>query len=324
MKLLVLTIGDEEVGSTKYRIVQYADFLEENGVEITYVHRNDICKDTVALAAEADVVLNQKCLFKASLASKIIAVAKRVVFDFDDAIWTRPGRPNSLFTRLKIQKRFRLWLEKSDLIIAANEYLGAYAKTFTDRVQILPNSLDLQRWSPLAHRNDDGLIRIGWAGSPVNLTYLEELDDALTAICRKFPDVRIMVYCGEKPHLTCPFDYVPFKPGTEPSFTRGLDIGLLPIKDDEYLRGKSPIKSIQYLSCGVVVVGNVYGATAEILPGNLAFKVDDPESWGDVLEKAILAKDRRQEMVKSGLDFVHLKHDMKNNRKKLLQLLTGE
>jgi glycosyltransferase involved in cell wall biosynthesis len=322
MKLLVLTIGDPESGSTKYRIVQYEDYLRNNGIEISYVHRDDICARTLDLVAKADVVLNQKCLFNASLSRKIIATAKRVIFDFDDAIWTRPGRPHSFLTRFKVRQRFQPWLKNADLILAANDYLGSYARKFTDRVLVLPMSLDLRQWHP-APREDDGVVRIGWAGSPGNLKYLKQLDDVLSRITGQYANVRVMVYCGKKPELHCPFEYTKFQPGTEAAFTQRLDIGLLPLEDEEYLRGKSPIKAIQYLACGVPVAGNIYGATAEIASPQNSLAISEASDWFQSLSLLIENRTQRKQMGQAGLEFIRATHDMSMLRHQLLALIKG-
>jgi len=263
MKLLVFTIGDPEAGSTKYRIVQYESFLTENDIEVQYVHRDEINSATIGFAKTSDVVLNQKCLFKVSLTKKIIANSKRIIFDFDDAIWTRPGRPHSFLTQRRVDKRFHLWLKNADAVVAANEYLAEYATKYSSNVKVFPMALDLQKWHP-GKKAEDGIIRVGWAGTPGNLKYLKPLEPALKELTSRYTNLKVMIYCGEKPELEFPFEFTPFKPETEPDFIRQLDIGLLPLKDEKYLRGKSPIKAVQYLACGVGVIGNIDGATAEI------------------------------------------------------------
>ena len=85
MKIVILTIVNKEAGSTLYRIMQYKQLLEENGASIIFVERKNITKRILNTIKEADLVINQKCLFQCCLAKKIIKNSKRIIFDFDDA-----------------------------------------------------------------------------------------------------------------------------------------------------------------------------------------------------------------------------------------------
>jgi len=322
MKLLVLTIGDAQTGSTKYRILQYERFLQEQGLDIQFVHRNEIDSSTIDIAAQADVVLNQKCLFSVRSARRLIRSSRRTVFDFDDAIYTRPGRPHSWFTRIKLLRRLHLWLEASDVVTCANEYLAEYARRYSKNVRVIPMALDLEEWKPADRRESDE-VRIGWAGSPINATYLESLEPVLRSIQVRNPKVHIMVYSGRRPQLSCRFEFVPFEPGTERDFVSRLDIGLLPLRDEEYLRGKSPIKAIQYLSCGVPVVGTVVGATAEILNPDNSIAVRSHEEWLSALQCLIGDPERRAKMGRAGRELVARRHDALRCRAELLNVITG-
>ena len=322
MKLIAITVGGEETASTQYRLIQYHEFLEENGVQVQYIRRNEINQNTVDMVRRADALLNQKCLFNNALAKKIIAAAKRVIFDFDDALWTRPDKPYSLLTQVRVNTRFKTWLRNSDVVLCANEYLANYARKFTNKVQVLPMALDMTQWRPAAPKlGNENTIRIGWTGSPGNLKYLESLDKVLNELCLRYSNLEVMVYCGEKPNLTCPFVHVPYSAGSESDFVRCLDIGLLPLEDQDYHRGKSPIKAIQYLASGVATVGNIYGATAEILRAEHSASVD-----GDWLEKISELIDNRQKriaMTLAGLEHAKNCHNTKNIQKKLLKIITN-
>ena len=321
MKLIAITVGGEETASTHYRLIQYHRFLEKKGIQVQYVRRNEINKNTLDLVRDADVLLNQKCLFNNALAKKIIAAANRVIFDFDDALWTRPDKPYSFPTQLRVNARFKTWLRNSDVVLCANQHLENYARKFTDDVRVLPMALDMAQWYPAAEPKHESTIRIGWAGSPGNLKYLESLDQILNELCQRYTSLEVMIYCGKKPNLTCPFVHVPFAPGTEPDFVRCLDIGLLPLENHDYHRGKSPIKAIQYLASGVAVVGNTYGATAEILQTEHSASVDG--DWVEKISDLIENTQRRNALRDAGLSYVRRHHNIEICREELLQTITA-
>lgn len=322
MKVIAITVGNEKTASTQYRLLQYHDFLEENGVRIEYIHRGVVDQNTIKAVANADAIFNQKCLFRNTLAKKIISAAKRVIFDFDDALWTRPDKSYSLPAQLRVNARFKTWLRNSDVVLCANQYLADYARTFTGKVRVLPMALDMTQWHPQAEPEGDDKIRIGWAGSPGNLKYLESLDNTLNELCGHYPNLEVMVYCGKKPRLTCPFIHVPFSQGTEPGFVRRLDIGLLPLEDQDFHRGKSPIKAIQYLASGVVVVGNTYGASAEILRPEHGASVSD--DWVNKISELIDDIQMRKSMALAGRKFARRHHSAELCRQELLKVIAGD
>jgi glycosyltransferase involved in cell wall biosynthesis len=322
MDVLAIISRDLQKGSTKYRLAQYMEFLHDRGTEVEYVRKNDINGSVLARAREADVLFNQKCLFRYPTAKKMIAHSRRSIFDFDDAIYTRPGRPYSIFTKLRVRRRLHLWLKKSDTVTVSNHVLASYARRYSRRVELIPMALDLNEWSPKRAKDGD-TVSIGWAGAPVNLKLIESLDGVLSHLVRKYPRIKVRVFSGQCPQLGCTFEHVPFRPGGEPGFVRELDIGLLPLLGDEYARGKSPIKAIQYLACGVPVVGNVVGATQEILRPQNSIAVESEEQWMAGLESLIQDRERINDMGRAGRKYVERYHERKVMAERFYQALTG-
>ncbi len=321
MQLLGVISRDMEKASTRYRLGQYLGFLESKGVRSDFIHRKSINKSVLSRVRNSDVLFNQKCLFSHSLAEKMIESSRRSIFDFDDAIYTRPGRPDSLLTRFRVLRRLKLWLTRADLVTVANDYLASYARKYSSGVVVIPMALDLEVWRPSAGTSGDK-ITIGWAGAPVNIPLLESLDPVLAELCRKYHNVRIAVFSGRKPELSFPFDYYPYRSGQEADFVRKLDLGLLPLDDDEFARGKSPIKAIQYLACGIPVVGQVRGATAEILSPENSRAVSSPREWLEALSRLVEAPASSLKMMgEAGRSHVEMHHDIRKVRKKLLQVL---
>jgi len=324
IEMLVLTIisRDLEKGSTKYRLVQYLEFLKKNGVDIDFIKRDAIDASTVRTVGRYDAVFNQKCLLRNSLARNLINNSRRTIFDFDDSIYTRPGKPYAFLTRFRVQKRLRLWLHRADLVTTSSRYLAGYARKYTRFVEIIPMALDLKEWGPRKRKKDD-TIRIGWAGSPVNIPLIEKLDPVLISLMKRFPFVKMAIFSGQKPRLKTPFEHHPFHPGGEPEFIRALDIGLLPLNDDEHSRGKSPIKGIQYLACGIPVVGNIIGATSEIMNRENSLSVSSDEEWLQALETLITNRELAEKMGRAGRQFAESNHDAGPAGESLLNSLTG-
>ena len=100
---------------------------------------------------------------------------------------------------------------------------------------------------------------------------------------RREPRLRFAIYSGARPAWKIPFEYVPYSPGTDVAFVRNLDIGLLPMHDDEFARGKSPIKALQYQACGIPVVGNLVGAANELVDTANGIPVKGANAWTTAL-----------------------------------------
>jgi glycosyltransferase involved in cell wall biosynthesis len=174
-------------------------------------------------------------------------------------------------------------------------------------------------WKPLKRKPNDS-ITLGWAGAPVNIPNIERLNPVLNALTNKFPSLKLAIFSGEKPRLTCRFEFTPFNPGGEAAFVQSLDIGLLPLTDEEFSRGKSPIKAIQYLACGIPVVGNVFGATAEILNRSNSIAVSSDDEWISALEELILDQSRRLSMSQAARQFVLKHHNIYTVQEQLYRL----
>jgi glycosyltransferase involved in cell wall biosynthesis len=289
-------------------------------MEVTAVR--GLSPDFWSRAGGSDAIVNQKALLSGRFRRRLLASGPRVFLDFDDAIWTRQGRPYRGLTRLRVAWRLRRWLAGVHGVTIANEVLAAYARQFARRVWIVPMALDLEYWRPASRRAAEG-IRIGWAGSPGNVGLLAQCEGSLRSILARHAGVRLAVFGGRRPDWSVPFEYVPYTPGGEAAFVSGLDIGLLPLADEPYCHGKSPIKAIQYLSCAVPVAGNVVGASREILDSTNSVAVSSPGDWVSALERLILDPALRERMGRAGRERVERNHDLRRVSGRLREILNG-
>jgi glycosyltransferase involved in cell wall biosynthesis len=184
-------------------------------------------------------------------------------------------------------------------------------------------ALDLEVWHPAPAPRAPADIVIGWAGAPVNLRYLHAVEPALARLFRDRGDVCLHILSGERPRLSVPFTYEPFHPDRVPGFVRELDIGLLPLEDDPFSNGKSPIKAIQYIASGIPVVANIHGATRDILQPGHAVAVHD-DQWETALRDLIEQPDRRAAMGGRARSFAERHFDRTRVAPRLIAAITGD
>jgi glycosyltransferase involved in cell wall biosynthesis len=289
MKALVLTVGDAHVASTQYRFGQFSESLRDAGVEMVMLPASGFTD--WKLAATMDIVVVQKRLMRASWVSQLRKNARRLVFDTDDAIWHPHGKPHSWWTRLRTMRRLKAICGAADLCTVPNDHLAAFLRPLARRVEVIPMALDESQWFPASCRRP-GPLRIGWAGAPPNLTYLARLGEVLADIRREHPQTEVHVYCGQRPDFGSGvrFTHIPFAPGTEAEAVRNFDIGLLPLPDDDFAAGKSPIKALQYAACAVPCIASPVGATREtVRDGETGLTAASPAEWARAI--ATLADD---------------------------------
>lgn len=296
MRIIALTFGDESAASSLYRIYQYVIPLAKIGIELT-AHPADRFEDWSSLG-DYDGVIVQKKLFSSRRVRLVRKHARRLIYDTDDAIWEPHGRPHHWLTRWRTERRLAAISRLADGCIAANEVLATRLRHYSKRVDVVVMSLDESVWQPRPQGND-GKVRIGWAGAPVNLRYLYAIEPSLQAVQRQHPEVELVVYCGESPKFQSglKFTHIPYRSGGEIPTVQTFDIGLLPLPDNPFARGKSPIKGLQYMACGAATIASPCGATCEIFSaGQTALFATSEAEWTGAMLRLINEPDMRRQM----------------------------
>ncbi len=205
---------------------------------------------------------------------------------------------------------------QADFVTTANQVLADYACQYASKVQILPMAIDTDQWKPATHSGPITRIpRVGYAGSRASLPYLEAIGPQLCDLSGE-----LAVMSGERPQLPTPFTYVRYDAQKEIDFVQSLDLGLLPLHDDPFSRGKSPIKALQYLACSVPVVGNFIGASAEFLDSKVGCHVPHPTQWSSLLRHLIADPAMRRELGAAGRQRVLERYDKTRLGQKWVEL----
>jgi glycosyltransferase involved in cell wall biosynthesis len=218
------------------------------------------------------------------------------VWDIDDAIWLNvPGL---------VARRYAA---SFDLVICGNEFIADHISQWNPRVVILPTAVDTNRFRPSGPRNREGTIC--WSGTKGNLKYLYRITEAIAAVLEKHRSARLRVVCDCPPDCRNldrqRIDYSPWTPASEVSALQSASIGIMPLDDTEWCRGKCSYKMLCSMACGLPVVANPVGMNAEVLgSGDVGFAAIRVDEWVDALDWLLSNPGAADTMGRKGRDLV--------------------
>lgn len=227
-----------------------------------------------------------------------------VVFDFDDAIWIRAvSAANSRYAWLKNVDKVARITALADTVVAGNRYLADWAAGHAARVQVVPTCVDTDHFRPPPARAADGPVVIGWSGSPSTIEHLKPLLPVLERVTRHFgPRVSVRVMGDPS------FAYEPmglrgeaWTPDAELALLQRMDIGLMPLPDDAWTRGKCGLKGLVAMAVGAATVMSPVGVNTTIVRhGENGFLAAGDDEWFDVLSRLVDDAELRARVTAAG------------------------
>ena len=250
---------------------------------------------------------------------------KRIIYDFDDAIWMTDNKDEARLTKLlKCRWKVSLICRWSYKVSCGNTYLANYARQFNPNVFLNPTTVDADnlhtRRSIPPSSNEK--VTIGWTGSHSTLKYLNSIVPVLEIVEKKYPQVTFLVIADRDPQL--PLNNLVFRPWrleTEISDLASIDIGMMPLPDDPWTRGKCGFKALQYMAMGIPAVISPVGLNKEIVQhGVEGYWCSTFQDWTSHLEELILSPERRIEMGERGRHTVQDRYSVASNSANFLSL----
>jgi glycosyltransferase involved in cell wall biosynthesis len=332
--ILFLPVSGPRGASSRYRVFQFLPAIE--AADLSYdVHlppanpgqglgrivtgwRDQ--RTIRTLAAQAQLSFIQKRLLPERLVAAL-AQSGRVVFDFDDAIFTSPSGNRSAHASRRVEHRLHAVLAAADLVLTGNRYLAEYSAPHARRVVVLPTVVDTDRYPARAHGGRDRPV-IGWIGHSVNHPYLAAMQPLLQrlAATQKF---RLLIVSDKD--LLLPGIEVEnrrWSEATEVADILAMDIGIMPMPNDPWSRGKCGLKALQYMAAGVPVVCAAVGANVDIVRNGIdGFAVSSDSQWHDALGDLCASVDLRIELGTSARQRVHAAYSLNSTTPVLLDTL---
>jgi glycosyltransferase involved in cell wall biosynthesis len=338
INVLALSPIPEEGAGCRFRIAQFIPYLESAGINVTLnslftpeffrlvykpghylrkaatfaalsVKRLDSLRDS----SRFDLILIYREMFPIGPAfvERLLAARGRppVVFDFDDAISLRSvSDANQLIAALKQPGKVSSIIRHSDHVIAGNEYLADYARRFNPAVTMIPTCVDTDRFVPAAEAlqsetpDPSRELVVGWIGSPTTALYIRGLATVLRRVRERHPFVLRISGTGEP--LTIPgvdVDNRPWSLHGEVELFNTCDVGVYPLADDEWSKGKCGFKAIQFMACGVPVVAAAVGVNRTIVQdGTNGFLASTEDEWVEKLSRLLSDAALRRRLAVAG------------------------
>jgi glycosyltransferase involved in cell wall biosynthesis len=319
LKVIAYT-GGHQSPSGVFRVQQYIPALKESGIEMRECsswagthppHKKWVRPFWGALnLAERfpdtlrsfgyDVVFFQREMLSTFVTWEPLTKRPRV-FDVDDAIWMHPrGGFAERMARL------------CDHVICGNQFLAGEFSRWNRNVSILPTAVDVHSFIPRAEPHDPERLVIGWMGLSHNLKYLYSVERSLDEVLRRHPEATLRVVTGEPPKFRSlpagQVEYVRWTPENEIRSIQEMTIGIMPLDDTLYSRGKCAYKMLLYMACGLPVVVSPVGMNAEVLAqDNVGFGPNTDADWVEHLDQLLRDRSLRQRMGVAGREVI-VKH----------------
>jgi glycosyltransferase involved in cell wall biosynthesis len=322
MRVAAFTKYDREAASTRQRLLQFVPSLKAAGFTIEHypLLGDDYVRGLVTgrrppamaiatsywrrfrqllAARDCDLIWVYAELFPwlpAAFETLALRAGKPIIYDMDDAFYVPyEGKP-------LLEGKLEPLLRAAAACTCGNEFLRDYASRFCERSIVVPTVVDTDIYRPAA-RSISGSLTIGWIGSPSTWANVRPLLPLLRQL-RAERGIRVRVVgagAAAEDDRFAGLDLVDWSEATEVAEVQRMDIGIMPLIDRPFERGKSGYKLVQYMACGLPVVASPVGVNAEIVAdGASGFLATSPDEWRQALIRLLDDPGLRQDMGRAG------------------------
>lgn len=349
MNVLFVVPYPIEAPSTRYRVYQYLPYLAANGIRPTvsrFIDSSDFFRllyqpghvaykaayfagQTVRRLLELTRVRKFDALFvqrealpigPAFFETVVARLGLPLIYDFDDAIYLpRSSKANRWVSWLKQPQKTARIIEQSKVVIVGNQVLSAYASQYNPNVTIIPSSIDAEHYTLRPPQQQSTTpVTIGWVGSNTNLDYVADLAPVLRAVGERYP-IQVHIVGGTVMLPGVNVECRPWRLENEISDLHSFDIGIMPLPDEPWTRGKGGFKAIQYMGVGLPVVTSPVGINQEIVThGKNGFLVANDAEWQTALTRLVADAALRNQLGQAGRVTVEQQYSTQVNAPKLL------
>jgi len=300
-KIMFLPLYNEDWASSKYRVYKHISYLEKYGLqcivikpsEPTFISRLQYYFKILWNIPIIDIIYIHKKIFRVLPFNFFLLTGKGIVFDFDDAI----------FCYDKDRDNINYILTKVHQVVVANEFLAVYARKYNKNVEIIPTPLESGH-TRIDDKKIGNTLKIAWIGRPGNHHYLANIAEVFKKLKDYHRKIELYVVSGEPfqfKNADFPVINIPWSEEAEEKVLHSIDIGIVPLTDDEWSSGKCGYKVLLYMSHGIPVIASPVGVKATLIENGInGLLASSQEEWVDSIR--FLGEDRvlRRKMGISG------------------------
>lgn len=311
MKVALFSGGENDPAS-RFRYRQNIPLLEKYGIKVKdyqaylsqYAGKNKLRRPVWAInelyhrynqirdSKSADISIIQR-EFLASLSTLEGMVKHPKIFDFDDAIYLRQrfGGVDKIIKRV-------------DAVFCGNSVLAEYAEKYNKNIYIVNTPVDINRFIPVNKKYSNQII-IGWSGTAANYQSLYSIEDSLAKVLNSHKNIKLLISSNEPPKFKIlsenKFDFIKWSPSNEVKVIQTMDIGIMPLEDTLWNRGKCAYKMLLYMACGIPVVVSPIGMNADVLNlSAVGYGAKTNDDWVDALFTLVMNENLRVELGLNG------------------------
>lgn len=352
MRLLAIvpSLYDTSPGQ-RYRIEQWEPLLRERGVEIDYhsfedeelhalIYKAGNIKQKLRLVAraftrrmalvrrikeyDAVYVFREAALLGPPVFERLIHRSRvPLIFDFDDAIFVAYRSPsNGYLSYLKFPAKTRTICRLATHVMAGNPYLADYARAVNSQVTIVPTTIDTEKYLMNETKTVSDPPVIGWSGSYSTVQHLDTLRSALQRLAKE-ERFRLRVIGTPKYELEgVEVEAMPWRAATETADLSVMDIGIMPLPDDRWSKGKCGLKALQYMALGIPTICSPVGVNIDIIQdGENGFIAASEDEWIEKLKQLLRDTELRQRLGRAGRATVEAQYSALVQAPRVYQIL---
>jgi glycosyltransferase involved in cell wall biosynthesis len=348
IKVLGFALYGPLAASNRYRLTQYVTGLASMGIDLRISH---LLGDSYLRARFESKMLPMASMIKAGLARfkdlsdqndydivmlqcelfplmpgwfERTLIRKPYLYDFDDAFYLKYRKGRMRFASSILGEKFDTVMAGAAAVTAGNHVLANYAGRFNSNTSFLPTVVDTKRYLPHTESRGGEIFTVGWIGSPSTADYLNGVIEPLATLGKE-GRVMLVVIGGKAPKIpNVSIVELDWNEHTEIDLINSFDVGIMPLPDDEWARGKCAFKLIQYMACAVPVIASPVGANIDVInDGECGVLASTPQEWSDALRLVRDQMTTRVKMGEAGRSRVELHYSLDRNLPILANLIAN-
>ena len=281
---------------------------------------NSLCRIPGIIASHKAQILWLERSFVPGFEAMVSLTKAPRILDVDDAVWLMNplGRGSA-----------KALARSMNAVVAGNSFLADWYSNYCSRVHVVPTAIDCQQFflKPESEDHDDSFV-IGWTGTAGNFKYLKMIEKALARFLTNFPKARLLILAEKRPHFEFvaqdKVEFMPWSAATEASGLHRMDVGIMPLEDDDWTRGKCSFKMLQYMAVGLPVIVSPVGMNKEVLQrGLFGFSAENNNAWYQYLEALYFDRQLRFDLGRVGRSVVEKNYDVRVVSSQLSQIMKG-